>query len=283
MISQVFGSYAREDADLVARFRAAYRALGIRLFVDTLDIDAGMAWKKFLRDQIEASDLFQLFWSPASVASAEVANEWQHALLVAAERPQETHFIRPVYWTKPPPHPPNRWQLSISGISTRRMSAFRRRARLDRPGRRHGPRAGPTSASRSSRCTRIPAGRPPVVSRTLFPPSCRSWKRLPGCGITRPRRTWWTRRSSPACARRPSPTRAGLRPTRCPVTSGRNCPPSRTCSPRTWTGSFALSTITGIARSSRGMRTSGTSASRPKRICAERPPLPRRGGPLGSP
>ena len=106
MISQVFGSYAREDADLVARFRAAYRALGIRLFVDTLDIDAGMAWKKFLRDQIEASDLFQLFWSPALAASAEVANEWQHALLVAAERPQETHFIRPVYWTKPPPHPP---------------------------------------------------------------------------------------------------------------------------------------------------------------------------------
>jgi hypothetical protein len=106
MIRQVFGSYAREDADIVGRLRAAYQALGILLFVDTHDINTGMPWKKFVRDQIGASDLFQLFWSQASAASAEVANEWQHALLVAAERPQETNFIRPVYWTKPLPHPP---------------------------------------------------------------------------------------------------------------------------------------------------------------------------------
>ncbi len=106
MISQVFGSYARKDAVIVARFRAAYKALGIRLFVDTLDIDAGMTWKKYILDQIEASDLFQLFWSPASAASAEVGNEWRHALQVAAGRSPGTHFIRPIYWTKPLPHPP---------------------------------------------------------------------------------------------------------------------------------------------------------------------------------
>jgi hypothetical protein len=106
MISQVFGSYARKDAVIVARFRAAYKALGIRLFVDTLDIDAGMTWKKYIRDQIEASDLFQLFWSPASAASAEVGNEWRHALEVAAGRSPGTHFIRPIYWSKPLPNPP---------------------------------------------------------------------------------------------------------------------------------------------------------------------------------
>ena len=48
MIRQVFGSYARKDADIVDRFRAAYRALGIQLFVDVLDIGSGVSWRKFV-------------------------------------------------------------------------------------------------------------------------------------------------------------------------------------------------------------------------------------------
>lgn len=106
MISKVFGSYAHGDADMVARFRAAYRALGIHLFVDVLDIDGGVAWTKYLDDQIEHSDLFQLFWSSASAVSEAVEHEWRYALQVAEKRPPETHFIRPVFWKKPSPEPP---------------------------------------------------------------------------------------------------------------------------------------------------------------------------------
>jgi hypothetical protein len=106
MIRDVFGSYAHEDADIVSRFRAAYRALGIRLFIDTLDIDGGQPWKRYLRQQIDSSDLFQLFWSQAAAASAAVEDEWRHALDVARARPPGTAFIRPVYWSQPPPSPP---------------------------------------------------------------------------------------------------------------------------------------------------------------------------------
>jgi hypothetical protein len=106
MIQDVFGSYAHEDTDVVVRFRAAYRALGIRLFIDTLDIDGGQPWRHYLRQQIERSDLFQLFWSGASSASTAVEDEWQHALTVAATRPSGTIFIRPVFWSQPLPPPP---------------------------------------------------------------------------------------------------------------------------------------------------------------------------------
>jgi TIR domain len=106
MISQVFGSYAHLDTDVVARFRAAYRALGIHLFIDALDIDGGEPWRRFLEEQIERSDLFQLFWSEAAAASKAVEGEWRHALKVEAKRPVGTRFIRPVFWTKPLPDPP---------------------------------------------------------------------------------------------------------------------------------------------------------------------------------
>ena len=105
MIREVFGSYAHEDADIVGRFRAVYRALGIHLFVDKLDIDGGQLWKRYLELQIEKSDLFQLFWSAASAASRAVEYEWQHALKIAGKRSPAV-FLRPVYWREPHPAPP---------------------------------------------------------------------------------------------------------------------------------------------------------------------------------
>ncbi len=106
MIRDVFGSYAREDAAIVARLRAAYRALGIHLFVDTQDIDTGQPWRRYLRERIERSDLFQLFWSSAAAGSAEVEREWRQALEIGEICSPGTNFIRPVYWKKPPPTPP---------------------------------------------------------------------------------------------------------------------------------------------------------------------------------
>ena len=115
MIQQVFGSYAHEDADLVTRFRATYEALGIFLFLDTLDIPVGAMWEQYLEQQIELSDVFQLFWSRASAESQAVENEWRYALAVSDKRPPGTRFIRPVYWTKPCPEPPEQ----LAGIHFR--------------------------------------------------------------------------------------------------------------------------------------------------------------------
>lgn len=106
MPRQVFGSYAREDTEIVTRIRAAYKLIGILLFVDTLDMRTGVVWKRYLEQQIEQSDAFQLFWSNASAVSPAVESEWRYALSVADKLPPEAEFIRPVFWTKPCPDPP---------------------------------------------------------------------------------------------------------------------------------------------------------------------------------
>lgn len=125
MISKVFGSYAHKDADIVARLRAAYQALGIQLFVDVLGIQGGQPWRRYLREQIADSDLFQLFWSADAAASPEVENEWRYALEVAKRLPQGTNFIRPVYWREPLPEPPadlaglHFWHLDPQDVGAR--------------------------------------------------------------------------------------------------------------------------------------------------------------------
>ena len=129
---------------MVARFRAAYHALGINLFIDTLDIEGGTPWRVYLEEQIERSDLFQLFWSEAAAASKSVAGEWKHALKVAASRPSVTRFIRPVYWTKPCPGPPKPldevqfWYFDLRNFGRRRTWRRRRWQDWGRPRWWHG-------------------------------------------------------------------------------------------------------------------------------------------------
>jgi hypothetical protein len=117
MNQSVFGSYAREDAEIVRHFREVYRGLNIALFVDTLDMPGGVAWKRYLEERIAGSDLFQLFWSSASAASKAVEREWRHALTVADRRPPGTEFIVPVYWKEPCPAKPER----LSHLNFRRL------------------------------------------------------------------------------------------------------------------------------------------------------------------
>jgi TIR domain len=115
MSDQVFASYSHEDAELVKRFRMAYEALDIYLFVDSQDIPGGAVWKQYLEHQIDQSDLFALFWSHASAASPSVEDEWRYALSAATNHPPEIRFVRPMYWTKPCPEIPEQ----LSGIHFR--------------------------------------------------------------------------------------------------------------------------------------------------------------------
>jgi hypothetical protein len=105
MISRVFASYAREDLPIVHGCKAAYKGLGIHLFVDKDDILAGQSWKAIIRRSIGNHDLFQLFWSQQAADSSEVANEWKLAIAIASQRSEG--FIRPVYWTEPMAPPPH--------------------------------------------------------------------------------------------------------------------------------------------------------------------------------
>lgn len=96
MIRDVFASYAHEDEAMVRRCKAAYRALGIHLFVDTDDLLGGQTWREALAERIRRADLVQLYWSAHAATSEHVTAEWKLAL--EAGRPG---FLRPFYWTRP--------------------------------------------------------------------------------------------------------------------------------------------------------------------------------------
>jgi hypothetical protein len=121
MIRRVFASYSRKDEAVVRACKAAYRALGIQLFVDKDDILTGQQWRNVIRQRIADHQLFQLYWSKSSASSTEVANEWQMAIEIAPQRPVD--FIQPLYWSKPIATPPAR--LAHLNFGFLDLSAFK--------------------------------------------------------------------------------------------------------------------------------------------------------------
>ena len=97
----IFVSYSRDDTMIVEQLGAAYKALGMKFLRDVESIRSGEEWHPTLLKMIEEADIFQLFWSNNSSKSKIVKQEWQHALSL-----DKKNFIRPVYWEKPMPKPP---------------------------------------------------------------------------------------------------------------------------------------------------------------------------------
>lgn len=93
---KVFPSYSHQDAVVVAQIAAAAQTLGHEYLRDVDQLRAGQDWQRELESYIEQADVFQLFWSPASMRSPHVQHEWDYAL--SLNRPD---FVRPVYWEQP--------------------------------------------------------------------------------------------------------------------------------------------------------------------------------------
>ena len=98
---KVFPSYSHQDAVVVAQITAAAETLGHEYLRDVDRLRAGQVWQRELEQFIEQADVFQLFWSPASMMSPHVHHEWDYAL--SLNRPD---FVRPVYWQEPRPTAP---------------------------------------------------------------------------------------------------------------------------------------------------------------------------------
>ena len=102
---KVFPSYSHQDAMVVDQIATAAGALGHQYLRDVERLRAGQDWQTELERYIDDADIFQLFWSPASMTSPHVQHEWTYALSLG--RPD---FVRPVYWQQPrpsaPPHLP---------------------------------------------------------------------------------------------------------------------------------------------------------------------------------
>ncbi len=93
---KVFPSYSHQDSVVVAQIAAAAQTLGHEYLRDVDQLRAGQDWQRELERYIEQADVFQLFWSPASMVSPHVQHEWSYAL--SLNRPD---FVRPVYWEMP--------------------------------------------------------------------------------------------------------------------------------------------------------------------------------------
>jgi hypothetical protein len=113
---KIFASYSHRDTAVVEQFEAMARALGDRYLRDWKDLRAGEQWGKRLAQMIGEADVFQLFWSSASMSSAFVRKEWEHALSLGRE-----HFVRPVYWENPMPTTPGLPPLELSRLHFQRI------------------------------------------------------------------------------------------------------------------------------------------------------------------
>ncbi|MDW8299088.1 MAG: toll/interleukin-1 receptor domain-containing protein, partial [Anaerolineae bacterium] len=104
---EIFVSYSHLDSEVAEACRNAYHALGYEVLMDVDKLRAGEQWNEGLKRLIERATIFQLFWSENSAKSEFCREEWRYAL--QTPRGRETNgvgFIRPVYWRKPMPTPP---------------------------------------------------------------------------------------------------------------------------------------------------------------------------------
>jgi hypothetical protein len=130
IFDKVFISYSRRDSKIVDLCIATYQGLGVQILVDRLELRSGDDWRARLENMIRESDIFQLYWSSNAAASAEVSHEWRLALALSKTRDR---FIRPLYWEKPMPTPPE--ALNHLHFSHLDLKLLRRAVKAHRPGK----------------------------------------------------------------------------------------------------------------------------------------------------
>lgn len=108
---RVFASYSSLDHEVVEQMSQLLVALGEEVLRDRTHLRTGVEWSPTLERMIEEADVFQLFWSHNSQASAEVEKEYRHALALGRE-----DFIRPVTWEDPRPDLPAALQKLNAGM-----------------------------------------------------------------------------------------------------------------------------------------------------------------------
>jgi hypothetical protein len=114
VLERIFVSYSRRDTAVVETCTLAYKALGVQILMDKVDLRSGQRWRPALQSLIDQADLFQLYWSSASATSTEVELEWRYARSPDHKGPA---FIRPLYWETPMPEPP----AELCGVHFSRM------------------------------------------------------------------------------------------------------------------------------------------------------------------
>jgi hypothetical protein len=109
--SYAFLSYASPNRAEVLKRVQGLKAARINFFQDLLTLEPGEHWEKRLYEEIDACDLFLLFWSTEAKASPWVMKEVEHALNRQKKSPDQLPHITPVIIEgPPPPSPPEMWR-----------------------------------------------------------------------------------------------------------------------------------------------------------------------------
>lgn len=98
---KIFASFSESDKPIIERLEKAYKALGDDYWSQYQRLRAGQDKSKAIEEAIQDSDVFQLCWSNNAKTAENVEQEWRLALARGSE-----NFIRPIFWEKPMPEPP---------------------------------------------------------------------------------------------------------------------------------------------------------------------------------
>ncbi len=91
-----FASYATKDrSHVMSRVRSLQVYTGVDVFVDCLSIKPGEQWKQKIAAEIQARDIFWLFWSRHAMQSEWVDWEWRTALRKKTLRAIQPHPLEP--------------------------------------------------------------------------------------------------------------------------------------------------------------------------------------------
>jgi WD40 repeat protein len=88
---QVFISYSRQDEDFVRRLATDLDRAGADVWIDVSDIPPGANWSTAIQQGLDTCQVLLLVISPDSMASSNVADEWQYFR-------DERKLIVPVLW-----------------------------------------------------------------------------------------------------------------------------------------------------------------------------------------
>jgi hypothetical protein len=101
-----FISYAHEDRAEVLKRVQMLNLLKEKFFQDFISLEPGQRWEQGIRQAIDQSDVFFLFWSKAASASAEVKKEILYAVARQGGNENAPPAIYPVIIEGPPPADP---------------------------------------------------------------------------------------------------------------------------------------------------------------------------------
>jgi hypothetical protein len=75
---KLFISYSRTDETFARQLATSLSMMGADIWIDIRDIPAGLKWSSAIQEGLDRCDAMILIISPASMASANVEDEWQH-------------------------------------------------------------------------------------------------------------------------------------------------------------------------------------------------------------